>query len=137
MPSHHKSAIPATPLLLIIGILLIASNLRAAVTGVAPLLDTMLRLVRLLDTPRDIGMLAPLALRDSASASTAGNTAAVGWPVIQQAATLREQPAPHPGGTQAAPRQGRPCAPGARQPVPGPKVSGHWTDSVSFSKTAA
>ncbi|WP_050465786.1 MFS transporter [Herbaspirillum autotrophicum] len=41
MPSHHKSAIPATPLLLIIGILLIASNLRAAVTGVAPLLDTI------------------------------------------------------------------------------------------------
>ena len=30
----------------------------------APLLDTMLRLVRLLDTPRDIGMLAPLALRE-------------------------------------------------------------------------
>lgn len=29
-----------------------------------PLLDTMLRLVRLLDTPRDIGMLAPLALRE-------------------------------------------------------------------------
>jgi hypothetical protein len=27
---------------------------------------------------------------------------AVGWPVIQQAATLREQPAPHPGRTQAA-----------------------------------
>ncbi|ASL28882.1 AraC family transcriptional regulator [Azotobacter chroococcum] len=30
----------------------------------APLLETMLRLVRLLDTPRDIGMLAPLALRE-------------------------------------------------------------------------
>ena len=30
----------------------------------APLLDTVLRLVRLLDTPRDIGMLAPLALRE-------------------------------------------------------------------------
>lgn len=30
----------------------------------APLLDTMLRLVRLLDTPKDIGMLAPLALRE-------------------------------------------------------------------------
>ena len=30
----------------------------------APLLDTMLRLVRLLDTPRDISMLAPLALRE-------------------------------------------------------------------------
>lgn len=29
-----------------------------------PLLDTMLRLVRLLDTPRDIGMLAPMALRE-------------------------------------------------------------------------
>ena len=29
-----------------------------------PLLETMLRLVRLLDTPRDIGMLAPLALRE-------------------------------------------------------------------------
>ena len=41
MPSQQNSAIPATPLLLITGILLIASNLRAAVTGVAPLLDTM------------------------------------------------------------------------------------------------
>ena len=41
MPSQHKSAIPLTPLLLIIGILLIASNLRAAVTGVAPLLETI------------------------------------------------------------------------------------------------
>lgn len=30
----------------------------------APLLDTMLRLVRLLDAPSDIGMLAPLALRE-------------------------------------------------------------------------
>ncbi|EGH12675.1 MULTISPECIES: AraC family transcriptional regulator [Pseudomonas syringae group] len=29
-----------------------------------PLLETVLRLVRLLDTPRDIGMLAPLALRE-------------------------------------------------------------------------
>lgn len=29
-----------------------------------PLLETMLRLVRLLETPRDIGMLAPLALRE-------------------------------------------------------------------------
>ena len=30
----------------------------------APLLDTMLRLVRLLDTPKDIAMLAPLAVRE-------------------------------------------------------------------------